>query len=320
MWWWIVLIIILFLILVCFLMAWMIHHMIFSKRWDLDGVVQYYEFKELSTSNFSTKYKKKFLKGLYYSYPESDSKEIVVFAHGMWGSHRAYLQEIEYLCRKGFTVLGFDYYGTELSEGRSIRGLGNSLACLDVALKQVKKDYPGAKISVMGHSWGGFAALNIAAYHPDLKRVVCLAPFVSIPRIMRFMIGYKLSFLIPFFVLLDSIYCGKYSFSNGYKVLKKSGIPTMIWHSLDDQMVNYEKNTGYLKKELKNSSILYEIVDGKNHNPDYTLEAINYTKGIQAEVKTLPKERLEEYYQHVDFHKMGELDTVVMEKIVDFLH
>ena len=75
-----------------------------------------------------------------------------------------------------------------------------------------------------------------------------------------------------------------------------------------------------MKKELKNSSILYEIVDGKNHNPDYTLEAINYTKGIQAEVKTLPKERLEEYYQHVDFHKMGELDTVVMEKIVDFLH
>lgn len=309
-------------LLLFFIMAFWIHRQVFGKRWDPDDIVKYYELEEfdgLMRKPFEMAYHQEKLKGYFYKYSYCDKAKIIVLSHGMWGSHKAYLQEIEYFCRNGFTVLGFDYKGTDLSTGTSLGGLGQSLSCLDAVLMILEKKYPTSEISVFGHSWGGFAAVNIAKYHPNLKRIIAMSPFINLKRVFSCLLPKKIWFLIPFLMIIDYFYCGKYSLNNGFSVLKHTAVKTLIIHSLDDSMIHYANNTGFLERKLKNSNVLICKVNEKNHNPDYTKEAILYTKGALQEMKRLPKERQKEYYSQLNFHKMGELDEEMMNMMVDFL-
>ncbi len=311
------------ILLILFLFAFFLHHKIFGKRWEPDGIIQYYDAKsypELEVTPVVIPTKKGTLRGNFYQYPKEESVGILVFAHGMWGSHRAYLQEIELLARNGFTVLGFDYYGTELSDGKNIKGLGNSLKSLDAAVSYIKKAYPQEKIYVMGHSWGGFAALGIAKYHPDIERIVAMSPFISEFRIYKHLLSKVLYPLIPFILLIDSFSCGRYSFVHAKKVLKTTRVKTYILHSKDDTMVPYKISTEVLQKKLNQPNIQYEIVDNKRHNPDYSLEALEYTKEAFTELNSIKDANQKlEFRKNLDYHKMGELDENVFHHIITFL-
>lgn len=320
---WIVLGIIVFLIIIMFLMAIFLHHAMFSKRWEPDGIVKYYtkeEYENFNSEKVSFKCGKETLKGYIYSYPLKNYRGILVFAHGMWGSHNAYLQEIEALAKMGFKVLGYDNIGTELSSGKNLKGLGSSLLGLDAAIAFIKKTYPNEEVFVMGHSWGGYAALGIAKYHPDLKGIVAMSGFVSISRVLKSILPRKMYFVIPFFIIIDWFKCGRYSLSNNYKVLKKSNVKTLVIHSKDDKLVKFKLNPGYLNKKLKNPVVSYLFVDGKNHNPDYSDEAILYTNEVHMHLKELKGEEILNYKKEINYHKMGELDLEVIAKIGDFLN
>ncbi|MDE6656930.1 MAG: lysophospholipase [Anaeroplasmataceae bacterium] len=312
------------IIVILFTLAALIHHISFGKRWDPDGVIKYYgiedypdlkeEYVEISTSKGA-------LRGKLYFYSKDTHKGILVFSHGMWGSHRAYLQEMQILARNGFSVLGIDAFGTELSDGKNIKGLGNSLLSLNHAINYVKKNYPQEKIFVMGHSWGGFAAANISKYHNDITAIVAMSPFLSVGKILKHQLPKILYPTIPFIILVDAMHCGRYSFANAKKTLKSTRTKTLIIHSKDDQMVPYLTATGYLEKKLKNSNIKYYIVDGKKHNPDYTYEALEYTQAAFTKLKTIePAEEKLEYRKNLDYHKMGEIDEKVFDDILDFLN
>lgn len=310
------------ILLLCILSA-IIHHQSFGKRWEPDGIVKYYDLEEypnLSAENIEIPTKKGKLRGKLYFYSQEKYEGILVFSHGMWGSHRAYLQEMEILARNGFKVLGIDAYGTELSDGKNINGLGSSLMTLDEVITYVKTTYPDEKIFVMGHSWGGFAAVNIAKYHKDIEAIVAMSPFISVRQILKHQLPKFLYPTIPFLVLLDALHCGKYSFANARKTLKKSMVNTLIIHSRDDQMVPYKKATGYLENHIKKENIQYCIVDGKKHNPDYTIEALSYTQSAFAKMKSIENEaECLEYRKKLDYHKMGEIDKKVFDVILDFL-
>lgn len=315
--------IILGLILIGFLLGGLIHHKAFGKRWEPDGIIKYYhpsEFEGFHTSPVSISTKKGAIRGNIYSYDRDSYQGICVFSHGMWGSHNAYIQEIELLARAGFRVFGFDYYGTELSDGKSILGLGNSLMSLDVAVSYVKRVYPNEKIYVMGHSWGGFAAASIAHYHKDLEKIVVMSPFISVRSILKQMLPKLLHPVIPFILIFDALHCGKYSFAKVKKILTHTDIPTLILHSLEDSMVPYAISTGILKNEVKNNKITYRIVDGKKHNPDYTLEALAYTKSSYEAISLIVDETEKmNRKKQLDYHKMGEIDEKVFDIILDFL-
>ncbi len=304
-----------------FLICILFHRSIFGKRWEPDGVVQYYTQEEfgLSSKPFSVPFQNYQLRGFYYSYPIADERRVIVFAHGMWGSHKAYLQEIEWFARQGYLVLGFDYAGTDLSGGKNIRGLGNSLSSLVAAVQQVKKDYPTSSISVVGHSWGGFAAASIAKYHPDLSSVIAMSAFVSVSRQLKTLLPKMMWFLIPGLCFVDICRCGKYSLANTKKILKNSHVPTLLVHSKDDSMVHFAKHTGYLQHHLQSDYISYLIVDGKRHNPDYCEDALKYTSDSFAKMKQMTKEEKGKFYAQLDFHRMGALDEEVMESMLQFL-
>ncbi len=307
-----------------FLFAYGIHHHAFGKRWDPDGIVKYYDPKEypnFKTEEVEIPFKKNTLRGFLYAYPNMPYKGILVFAHGMWGSHRAYLQEIEQYAKAGYKVLGFDYKGTELSDGKSIGGLGNSLASLDYALDYIKQIYSKDKIFVVGHSWGGFAAVSIAKYHPDLAGIIAMAPFLNVRRVLKALLPKPLYPLIPFILFIDWVKCGSYSFTNAIQVLRNTKIKTLILHSVDDSMIPYKTSTAYLMKKIKNPNLSYKIVEGKNHNPDYSLEALAYTKEVMTIWNSIKNEEDKlEYKKNMDYHKMGELDQEIISFQLHFLN
>ncbi|MDE7213725.1 MAG: lysophospholipase, partial [Anaeroplasmataceae bacterium] len=308
-------------LMILVLFASLIHHKSFGKRWDPDGIIQYYGLKDyegLEEETIEIPTKKGKLRGKLYFYTKEEYKGIFIFSHGMWGSHRAYIQEMEILARNGYKVLGIDAFGTESSDGKNIRGLGNSLLTLDYAVSYIKRAYPKEDIYVMGHSWGGFAAANIAKYHKDIQAIIVMSPFISIARILKHQLPALLYPTIPFLVLIDAMHCGKYSFANAKTTLKNTIVPTLIIHSKDDPMVPYKTATGYLQKHIKNQFVSYDIVDGKKHNPDYTIEALTYTQAAFTKIKEIENktERLE-YRKNLDYHKMGELDENVFNDILD---
>ncbi|MDE7264306.1 MAG: lysophospholipase [Anaeroplasmataceae bacterium] len=315
--------IILGLILIGFILGALIHHKAFGKRWEPDGIIKYYhpsEYEGLQASPIAIPTKKGILRGYIYSYKKIRYQGICIFSHGMWGSHNAYIQEIEHLAKGGFQVLGFDYYGTELSDGKSILGLGNSILSLDSAVSYIRRTYPDEKIYVMGHSWGGFAALSIAKYHPEIERIVAMAPFINIKSILKHMLPKLIYPILPFILIIDAIYCGKKSFINAKKVVKNTKIPTLIIHSLDDNMIPYSISTEVLRNHVVNQKLVYHIVDGKNHNPDYTLEALAYTKCSLQEINSIMDEvERTERKRQLDYYKMGEIDEKVFNIILDFL-
>ena len=135
------------------------------------------------------------LSGYFYSYGEPIPGRIVVFDHGFGGGHRAYMKEIEKLASHGYKVFSYDHTGCMASGGETPGGLSQSLRDLDDCLRMLKKDpsLEGADISVIGHSWGAFSTLNIAALHPDVSRIVAISGFVSVEEMVGTIFGGLLS-------------------------------------------------------------------------------------------------------------------------------
>lgn len=319
---WILLGIVVFVLLAYMILGLFLHHSLFGKRFTKDPIIKYYSiemFDGLKSEPIDFNYNKGKIRGNIYFYDKEKYNGIVVFSHGMFSCHQAYLQEIEYLAKNGFKVIGFDYYGVDLSDGKNLRGLGNSLACLDKVVFEVFKLYKNEKIFVMGHSWGGYASLCISKYHPRLSGVVCMAPFVKATNLLKGLAPRALYPALPFFLLKDYFSCGRYIFENGINVLKDTNVNVMILHSKDDHMVKYYSNTYLLTEYVKKDNVKYMILNGKKHNPDYSNEAIEYTNKVFYELGQITNEEEKlEYRKSINYQLMGQLDSQVMDKIVEY--
>ena len=157
-----------------------------DSRVDDDGTVFYF-----SAADFAGLRRQAFafpssdghtLQGYFYWYDRCKKDRLIVFDHGMGSGHRGYMIEIELLARRGFLVFAYDHTGCMESGGDGMGGFTQSLRDLNDALNALKthETYGSLPIAVMGHSWGGYAALNIAAYHPDVTHIVAMAGFLSL--------------------------------------------------------------------------------------------------------------------------------------------
>lgn len=314
----IVLIVILF---VLFIIALLIHNSMFKKRYKPDPLITLYKKEEFDLISEDIEFicGKDTLRGSLYYKDGYDNNTIVVFCHGMWSSIESYMQDIGYICQNGFLVLGFDYTGTNKSDGKNTKGFGQSVKCADSAINYIKSN-PKLKdknIYVIGHSWGGFAACNIPYYHPDIKKVVAMAPFVSITQLFKGMLSKKLWILIPFIKLVDMIKVGSYSLRSSLKTFENYKGKVMIVHSKNDHMVNYNRHTMLVLNKFKDIESI--ISDNKYHNPNYSDKAISIMLEYSTKTKELKNEELKNYKKNFDYHTMGELDNEVMDKIILFL-
>jgi len=116
--------------------------------------------------------------GIVYTANGAGPHPTVVLLHGLPGNERN-LDMAQELRRQGFNVLFFHYRGAWGSEGdfslaHVIEDVAGATAYLRANAASLRTD--PEKILLVGHSMGGFAALQGAARDPEIKCVGALAP------------------------------------------------------------------------------------------------------------------------------------------------
>ena len=267
------------------------------------------------------------LSGFLYYYDGYKEESLVIFEHGMGVGHRAYIREIERIAREGYLVFAYDKTGCTESEGEHIRGFSGSLADLDAVLTTIKADkrFSEKKISVIGHSWGAFSTMNISAFHSDLHALVAISGFVSVKTIQKQVVPKIGLLIIPSLYKLERNENPQYFDKTAFESLPLAKGKVLIIHSRDDGMVSFKKNFEALREALSyKENISFIELDGKNHNPNYTDDAVKYknsfskTLAKQKKAKKLstPEQR-REFILKYDFYRMTEQDEAVWQKIFE---
>ena len=267
------------------------------------------------------------LRGNFYHYDSYRENHIVVFDHGMGAGYTAYFREIELLARYGYLVYSYDHTGCMKSDGECAEGFLTSLADLDSCLTALKRDYPNHKISVIGHSWGGFSTSNIATYHPDVAHVISFAPFNSLSSILHQTFHGLLGFMYKHAYKLECQYNGEYAESSAVEALKNYQGHALIIHSKDDNVLNVKYHFNKIKKALEsNNNIEFLLVDKKLHNPNYTTDAVallsefaRERRKVAKKYKTLTEEEHNLFINSFDWWAITEQDLDIWERVFDIL-
>lgn len=265
------------------------------------------------------------LQGYFYYYDNPRKDRLIIFDHGMGFGHVAYMKEIEIIARRGYTVFTYDHTGCRESEGESIVGFAQSLCDLDYAVNAVRtvEGYENAALSVIGHSWGGFAALNIPALHKNIESCVSISGFIAVERIIEQFFPGILRFYRPSVLRLERESNPMYSLIDARRSLKDTSARILYIASDDDPTV---KKKYHYDSLVGNEKIELMLVHGKKHNPNYSAEAVAeltrmtdaMTEGIKKNSFKTPEDA-EKFRTSWDWHKITEQDEELWGKIFDFI-
>lgn len=269
------------------------------------------------------------LKGFFYHYDNPVPGRLVVFDHGMGNGHRAYMREIEHLARAGFLVYTYDHTGCMASGGDSTSGFAQSLNDLDQCLKALKAvpALADRKISVMGHSWGGFSTMNICALHPDITHVVSMSGFISVETMLQQVITGPLKIYRPLLLALEQRTNPDYLTYDARKSLWNTKAKVLLIYSENDTLVHKSAHFDPLQKALATRpNIRLLLVQNKGHNPAYTEDAVAYkdlffkefTKAVKKKQLRTPEQQ-KEFMARYDWKRMTTQDEKVWDEILKAL-
>ncbi|MBR3975424.1 MAG: alpha/beta fold hydrolase [Clostridia bacterium] len=231
------------------------------------------------------------LQGYFYSYENPVNGRLVIFDHGMGSGHTGYMKEIEKLASHGFLVFAYDHTGCMKSGGETTGGFVQSLKDLNDAVNALRatEEYKNIDISVIGHSWGAFSTMNICALHPDISHIVALSGFISVESFLKQNLGTFYKKIYEEEAEINPVFI-RY---NACESLAKTEAHTLIIHSDDDKMVKCSSSFDVLQKELSHKkNIRFVKVNGKNHNPNYTFDAVEYKDDFFFEYRKAMKRNI----------------------------
>jgi alpha-beta hydrolase superfamily lysophospholipase len=233
----------------------------------------------------------------------------VVFDHGMGNGHRAYMREIETLCRMGFLVYSYDHTGCMASGGAHIGGFAQSLADLDDCIRALKREefLADREICVVGHSWGGFSTMNIGAIHPEVRKIVSMSGFVSVERIVKQSLGILKAYA-PAIVAAERRENPRYARINGLESLERTRAKVLLIYSEDDKTVLKREHYDPLYEKFRDSDhVKFLLLNGKNHNPTFESASVKYKDDFFTRYqKALKKGKLASMEARTAF--MGQFD------------
>ena len=298
------------------------------KRCDDDGTAFYFsaeDFPGLGKEAYAFRSSAGHtLQGYLYSYENYDANRLVVFDHGFGGGHRSYMKEIELLCRRGYRVFAYDHTGCMESGGETPNGLAQSLCDLNDCITTLKNDerFRGLDLSVVGHSWGGFSTLNISALHPEISHVVVLSGFVSVEELVNtffsgIMKGYRKALMT-----LERTSNPRFADCNAVDSLLKSRAKVLLIYSDNDRMCTRRHYDILWEKLAERENTQFLLVSGKDHNPNYTKDAVAYLgEYIKAKnkllrsKKPLTDEQKAAFVASYDWERMTAQDETVWDEI-----
>ena len=269
------------------------------------------------------------LQGYYYYYSSPRRDRLIIFDHGMGGGHDSYMKEIELIARRGYTVFSYDHTGCKESGGENTVGFSQSLCDLDYAVNALKaaKEWKDAKLSVIGHSWGGFAALNISALHPDIESCVSISGFIAVERMIEQFFSGILKLYRPAILRLEHEACPMYSLIDARKSLKNSQSRILYIASDNDPVVKTSYHFDTLKAAVSESgNFEFLLVKNRFHNPNYTeaaaLELAKMTAAMTEGIKKKAfetEEAVDAFRNSWDWNAITEQDEELWDKIFDFI-
>ncbi len=301
----------------------------FLSRCDDTGLAHYFsheDFPGLRQQSFDFRSSLgHMIRGWFYCYDEIIPGRVVIFDHGFGGGHRSYMKEIQLLAQHGYLVYAYDHTGCMQSGGDSTRGLAQSLRDLRDCIDAFRST-PGFRdldISVMGHSWGAFAAMNIPALHPQVSHVVAISGYVSVAEMAgQFFSGILRGYRRPVLKLERESNPEFVDFS-ALDSLRSASAGTLLLYSSNDKVVIREIHHKLLSeglKDRKNVRILLE--ENKGHNPNYTADAVQYLAQYTAQLTKMLKEgtldtpaRKAAFRSQWDWHRMTAQDGKVWKEI-----
>ncbi|MBO5702239.1 MAG: alpha/beta fold hydrolase [Clostridia bacterium] len=269
------------------------------------------------------------LQGYYYYYASPRKDRLIIFDHGMGNGHVAYIKEIELIARRGYTVFTYDHTGCLESEGEGCVGFAQSLCDLDYAINALHaaKEWKDAKFTVIGHSWGGFAALNISALHPEIESCVSLSGFIGVERMIEQFFSGILKFYRPSVLRLEHESNPMHSLIDARKSLKNSKSRILYIASDNDPTVKTAYHFDTLKNAVPEGAYIeFHLVKNRLHNPNYTDAAVAeltkmskaMTEGIKKKAFDTP-EAVDAFRTSWDWNKITEQDEDLWNKIFDFI-
>ena len=296
----------------------------FVCRYDKEIGVPYYQtsdFKGLKEESFSfTNSKGIELKYFYFYYDNYRKDKIILFLHGLACGHAAYFAEIDALARRGYKVLTLDYTGCGDSQGKCLGSLNTPTRDVNELLDYLMLDKP---IVLVGHSLGGYTALNTISLREEVKKAVIISGFLSIKSIGEALI--KNNFFNSRILKYEDKLYPEYKNLSNIDYLKNTTDDIFYIQSDDDTMVPYRIGLKVVES-IDNPHIKKIKMSNRKHNPNYTDAAVKYMNEVfgnyyyllkQKKLKT--NEDKINYFKDVSLAKLVEQDEDLFDQIAAFI-
>ena len=296
----------------------------FFRRYDKDPAIPYYSAADFpglvcERGTFKNSAGDEICYFKYY-YENHDKDKLILFCHGLGPGHTAYLAEIETFCRANYRVLTLDYAGCGESGGERLtsvnaptRDVMELLEHLGIAEETVP----------VGHSLGGYTALNAVRLLPNAHKAVILSGFADVSDLMMGFV--KLHLLANCVQRYEKKLLPQYGGADNFAYLA-SAQDRILWiHSSDDPVVNYKYNGGKVKK-IKNPNVRVVTAENKKHNPQYARAALDdmnawlgeYYKLVNEKKLVTPDEK-KAFFADKPISRMTAQDPDVYAEILRFI-
>ena len=296
----------------------------FVGRYDKVVGVPYYsytDFEGLHQKAFTFKNTDGIdIKYFFYYYDNYREDKLILFCHGMGPGHTAYMAEINELAKHGYRILTLDYRGCDQSGGDYLKSLNKPTRDVMDLLNYLKLETP---IVLVGHSLGGYTALNVIHLRKEIKKAVVLSGFLSVKSELKLFIDSKfiLSRILHFEKKTEPLYYG----IDNLNYLKTTEDKILYIQSTDDYMVPYKIGLEIVE-QIDNPNIQTIKLTDRKHNPTYTSDAIQYMNDVFGKYNQMVKdgqiktneERIN-YFKDVSLPKLVEQDPEIIKAIVDFI-
>lgn len=307
-------------------MGFIVNHYIkfFVHRYDKEVGIPYYSYKDFKDFNcedysFTNSYGIN-IKYFFYYYANYKKDKIILFCHGMGPGHTAYMAEIEALARRGYKVLTLDFAGCGESGGKYLGSLNKPTRDVIDLLNHLNLK---EQIILMGHSMGGYTALNTLCLRKDITKVVAISPIIQIEPLLQ--LNTKSKFITKHLLRYERKVDREIFDINIPKYLENTTDDVFVIQSSDDQMVPYGLSLKVIEG-IKNPHIKTKRYERRKHNPNYTDNAISYMDSVfgkyyallnEKKIKT-DEDRIN-YFKDVSLAKLVEQDEQLFDEIVDFI-
>jgi len=142
---------------------------------------------------------------IYYQrwLPVTKPKAVLVLVHGLAEHCGRYMNLVDFFVPRGYAVYGFDHLGHGKSDGARVyvKKFDDFIEMLDIYIRMIHKEQPGAPFFLVGHSMGGLiGAIYLLNYQKRLAGAILSGPVINMPvKITAFtrVIMRTLSILLP---------------------------------------------------------------------------------------------------------------------------